>query len=225
MKSHRHGEPPSDRAWPQQCSGAESSGAESSGIESSGVAAAASGAEHTSDAIALVFSRAAIRVCIAWTIGFVVLTAAWFTIGQTVMDQTVMDQTVMEQTTIESPTVKTTISSFPANFTDQWSKMILISIASGLVSFAALLPGWVIGKSVANDKSVLTGTATIGVSAALAIRFTGTVALFVACRYHFGVHGLASVAFLVIAWYVLLTMVEVQQLAKGLTALDQPPNA
>jgi hypothetical protein len=105
------------------------------------VAAAASGAEHTSDAIALVFSRAAIRVCIAWTIGFVVLTAAWFTIGQTVMDQTVMDQTVMEQTTIESPTVKTTISSFPANFTDQWSKMILISIASGLVSFAALLLG------------------------------------------------------------------------------------
>lgn len=156
--------------------------------------------ESTSDVIARLFLRVAVRVFVVWATGLVVLVAALAWIGQSM------------------PATQ----SMPA-ISGQWTMVILISIASGLVSLAALVPGWLIGKAVANDKSVLTGVATVGVSAALAIRFTGTVALFVACRYHFGVEATAWIAFLVIGWYVLLTIVEVQQLAKGLTSLDRKP--
>lgn len=156
--------------------------------------------ELKSDVIAWLFLRVAVRLFVVWATGLVVLMAALAWIGQSMP----------------------AIQSMP-KISGQWTMVILISIASGLVSLAALVPGWLIGKSVANDKSVLTGVATVGVSAALAIRFTGTVALFVACRYHFGVEATGWIAFLVIGWYVLLTIVEVQQLAKGLTSLDRKP--
>jgi hypothetical protein len=96
---------------------------------------------------------------------------------------------------------------------------ILITLGSGLFSLMALVPGWVIGRSVAQGGAVRGSVATVGVSAAIAIRFAGTVALFVACRYHFGEESL-SIVFLVIGWYVFLTSIEVHGLARGLTSLD-----
>ena len=54
----------------------------------------------------------------------------------------------------------------------------------------------------------------------MAIRSLGTVALFVACRYHFGEES-QTVVFLVIGWYVYLTSVEVYSLARGISSLDR----
>jgi hypothetical protein len=95
-----------------------------------------------------------------------------------------------------------------------------VSLASGLITLASLVPGLVIGRGVPADKVALTGTAVVATSSALGIRFAGTVALFVACRYHFGEES-SSIAFSVIGWYVFLTSIEVHGLARGLTSLDQ----
>ncbi|WP_068266627.1 hypothetical protein [Rubripirellula obstinata] len=99
-------------------------------------------------------------------------------------------------------------------------QIIWVSLASGLITLASLVPGLVIGRGVPADKVARSGTAIVATSAALGIRFAGTVALFVACRYHFGEES-SSIVFLVIGWYVFLTSIEVHGLAGGLTSLDR----
>ena len=83
-----------------------------------------------------------------------------------------------------------------------------------------MIPGWVIGRTAGIQRAGESSVALIGVVAAMAIRFSGTVALFVVCRYHFGEES-QSVAFLVILWYLSLTSIEVFSLARGIMSLDQ----
>ncbi|TWT49711.1 hypothetical protein Pla22_49110 [Rubripirellula amarantea] len=65
----------------------------------------------------------------------------------------------------------------------------------------------------------LSQVAMVGGTAAMAIRSLGTVALFAVCRYQFA-EVVNQVAFLVIGWYVLLTVTEVVSLSRGAAVLD-----
>ncbi|QDT03811.1 hypothetical protein K227x_21960 [Rubripirellula lacrimiformis] len=122
---------------------------------------------------------------------------------------------------------------------------IAIAIGSGLISVLALIPGCFLqqpntqqpntqqpntqqpntqqrgnGSLESGRRTGLTANLfLVGASAAMAIRFAGTVALFVACRYQFGVTT-ETVAILVCSWYMLLTSVEIFFLARNASTID-----
>ena len=101
-----------------------------------------------------------------------------------------------------------------------WDQAVWVSLASGLITLASLVPGLLIGRGVSAERIALSSVAIVSASSAMGIRFAGTVALFVACRYHFGEES-SPIVFLVIGWYVFLTSIEVHGLARGCTSLDQ----
>jgi len=107
-----------------------------------------------------------------------------------------------------------------------------IGLASGAVSAAALLPSFKLDSfkldrvnSVTNpedlgDRQMREANAyTVSIFGAMAIRVTGTVALFLLCRYQMGL-PLPMIALLVCGWYVLLTSVEVSLLARSTETLS-----
>jgi hypothetical protein len=94
---------------------------------------------------------------------------------------------------------------------------MLIGLASGIVSVIALMPG----ANLTNSESKSAGDATAFVTtiqAAMAIRVTGTVALFLLGRYQLG-HPPQTIAIFVCGWYVLLTSFEVVLLAQSSKSL------
>ena len=113
---------------------------------------------------------------------------------------------------------------------------IFVAIASLLIAFAAMIPGWSINRIRGEaGRSQPTGASAgvdrpgnLGQSAALArkqttrlmasvlIRLFGTVALFLACRYQMAT-PIEKLAAMVLGWYVLLTFVEILMLARGLS--------
>ena len=110
-----------------------------------------------------------------------------------------------------------------------WPNLTIAGI-SGLISVFALIPGMSLGEQPSRQVSSSNGSPRgpastrtmlfiVASVAAMAIRFLGTVALLVACRYHLGL-PLQTLAFLVCGWYVVLTSVEITWLAKGASMLD-----
>ena len=105
----------------------------------------------------------------------------------------------------------------------QVTATIWIGVASMVISAAALTPGMMIrtpGISVAGGKrtQVTAQLFLIGVTVAMGVRFAGTVALFVMCRYQFGLNQ-QNIALHVCGWYVLLTSLEIFFLARGASAI------
>ena len=138
-----------------------------------------------------VFCDALVAVAVAWCVTAIISTAAIF--------------------------VWLPVAIFPA---------LVIAVGSGLISLLALAPGVIsanrsisqTGSSDGRDHD--DGRRLIGVCfAAMAIRLTCTVALFVACRYQMEL-PLETIAILVCAWYVLLTAMEILKLARGTSDLN-----
>ncbi len=104
---------------------------------------------------------------------------------------------------------------------------IAISLGSGLVSILALIPGCrlhhsaILAEGVGRSKSLAMRShlVVVGAAAAMAIRFVGTIALFVVCRYLFGLPS-EALAVHVGLWYGLLTTVEIFWLARYASAID-----
>ena len=95
---------------------------------------------------------------------------------------------------------------------------VLLGLASGVVSFVALLPGVILGaptSGLANRAGVF----MVACAAAMALRVMGTVALFVVCRYQMGL-SLETLAIHVCSWYAFLTAIQVRLLAKSAAAFD-----
>lgn len=99
---------------------------------------------------------------------------------------------------------------------------LVIATASGLISLVALLPGCLLRHPAAGVQ-LRAGLFLIGSVVAMAIRFGGTVALFVACRYQFG-SSTEALAVLVCGWYVLLTSAEIFLLARGSSSMGSGPS-
>jgi hypothetical protein len=102
--------------------------------------------------------------------------------------------------------------------------MTAIAVASVVISIAALLPGMFLRlpANVNNSISICRANAElflVGLSVAMGVRFAGTVALFVACRYQFGLTETA-IALHVCGWYAALTSLEIFFLAHGALAID-----
>ena len=89
-----------------------------------------------------------------------------------------------------------------------------VSLASGLIAVIAMMPGFLIEQRGLDQKEPV--TLTIGFFAAFFIRLVCTVALVAVCGYQFRALT-EQIAGMVIAWYVLLTTVEVSTLATVLT--------
>ncbi len=92
-------------------------------------------------------------------------------------------------------------------------RILRISFASGFIGFAAILPfsrkaAWRIGG--APVAGFLAGELGLFVafSIGMGIRITGTVALFLACRYQM-VASEGEIAAFVLVWYVYLTLIEI----------------
>ena len=147
--------------------------------------------KEVSDEVSKIFEQVAWQVSIGWLLGCILLAAVQM--------------------------------GLPASGNEHWiavNQLVWVSLASGLITLASLVPGLVIGRGVGGDRVARTSVAIVSASAAMGIRFAGTVALFVACRYHFGEES-SSIVFLVIGWYVFLTSIEVHGLARGCTSLDR----
>ncbi|MGB7327355.1 MAG: hypothetical protein WBD31_20940 [Rubripirellula sp.] len=110
--------------------------------------------------------------------------------------------------------------------------MTTVSLGSGIVCVFAMLPGILLQQPESANLSLSRGSRVavtaqlfmIGSVAAMAIRFTGTVALFVACRYQFGLSE-KTIAIFVCLWYVLLTSLEIFFLARGAASIDSTPDS
>lgn len=101
---------------------------------------------------------------------------------------------------------------------------VTIALASIFISVASLMPG--VMSRVPRGVGELNASAKLnsqlfllGVTVAMGVRFAGTVALFVACRYQFGLTE-GAVAFHVCGWYAALTSLEIFFLAHGASAID-----
>lgn len=94
---------------------------------------------------------------------------------------------------------------------------LVIALASGLISLAALWPGRRLSRSrhPLGDAGALPTVIVL----AMAIRVTGTVALLLFCRYQMG-QSFPDAALLVGVWYVVLTSFEVSLLARGARMLS-----
>lgn len=101
---------------------------------------------------------------------------------------------------------------------------VSISLASMFISAAALAPGMMfrvpgtVGKPNSTEK-LNSQLLLLGVTIAMGVRFAGTVALFVVCRYQFGLTE-GAVALHVCGWYAMLTSLEIFFLALGASAID-----
>ena len=90
----------------------------------------------------------------------------------------------------------------------------VIALASGAIAFLALLPGIAGGPQSASSRVTADELARLwqhvvfSVFAGMAIRLTGTVALFLTCRYHMASPA-EMIATITIAWYIALTLIEV----------------
>lgn len=94
--------------------------------------------------------------------------------------------------------------------------VMVIAVASGVVATIALVPGLVAGRGTSRrDHST-----TLMVSVIL--RLTGTVALFLLCRYQLAASD-ELIAGYVIGWYVFLTVIEITTLARRLSEIDAKP--
>lgn len=101
---------------------------------------------------------------------------------------------------------------------------ISVALASMLVSAASLTPGMMFRVPVTGVKPNSAGKVNsqlllLGAAVAMGVRFAGTVALFVVCRYQFGLTE-GAVAFHVCGWYAMLTSLEIFFLAHGASAID-----
>ncbi len=96
---------------------------------------------------------------------------------------------------------------------------ILIAVASGLISSAALLPSLQLGDS-ADAPAVAANKHFTAILVSMAIRVAGTVALFLFCRYQMGLPP-GAIAAMVCGWYVLLTSFEVFLLARSMKLLTR----
>ncbi|TWU47383.1 hypothetical protein Poly51_51830 [Rubripirellula tenax] len=109
---------------------------------------------------------------------------------------------------------------------------LTVSLASGIITIASLLPGLMLKSPAATRTShaaevspdlaqtqQTTHLFIIGAAAAMAIRFAGTVALFVACRYQSSLPATTAAIF-VCGWYILLTATEIALLARGASGID-----
>ncbi len=95
---------------------------------------------------------------------------------------------------------------------------LVIAIASGFVSLVAMLPGLMIERRM-DEKTAETNSLISSIFAAMGIRVTGTVALFLLCRYEMGLPQ-QTIAFFVCGWYVLLTSIEVSLLVLSVHSLS-----
>ncbi len=87
---------------------------------------------------------------------------------------------------------------------------MIIAVVSIAIACASLVPALCSqGKSSSGQGSEL----VMGMFAGIPIRFVGTVALFVTCRYHMA-STMEMIAGMTIGWYVLLTLIEVITLAR-----------
>ncbi|TWU55275.1 hypothetical protein [Rubripirellula reticaptiva] len=110
--------------------------------------------------------------------------------------------------------------------------MTTVSLGSGMVGVFAMLPGIFLQQPESSIQNLSPGRRVamtaqfflIGSVAAMAIRFAGTVALFVACRYQFGLSE-KTIAIFVCLWYVLLTSLEIFFLARGAASIDSTPDS
>ena len=135
------------------------------------------------------FTRAIRVSTYAWTAGLALLLAIWMVAWVT--------------------------ASTPIRFGD----VMLIAVASLTVSHASLVPALLAGRAMAHragcDRSHVgqqqSGLMVVGVM----IRLTGTVALFLTCRYQMATPT-TWVAAMTIGWYVLLTFVDISVLAREL---------
>jgi hypothetical protein len=96
---------------------------------------------------------------------------------------------------------------------------LLLAVASLVVSYASLVPallaGWLMAGRSEGDRSGLGQQQSGLMVAGVMIRLTGTVALFLTCRYQMATPT-AWVAAMTIGWYALLTFVDVSVLAREL---------
>jgi hypothetical protein len=101
--------------------------------------------------------------------------------------------------------------------------VIVVAIASLLISLAAMIPGWAMKRSTgvqphanSDQSTTVARRQTTRLVASVLIRVCGTVALFLACRYQMAT-PIEKLAAMVLGWYVLLTFVEILVLARGLS--------
>jgi hypothetical protein len=99
-----------------------------------------------------------------------------------------------------------------------------IALGSGAIACLALLPGLVgsAERQVLGDRSTWQRL-TVCLFAGMAIRLSGTVALFLTCRYHMATPT-ELIAGMIIGWYVLLTSLEVNVLAREIPKAAKAPN-
>ena len=110
----------------------------------------------------------------------------------------------------------------------RWSDAAVIAFASGVIASLSMLPGLLGGPTFGRSESE-TESETLGqwsrFSAAamvgLIIRVTGTLALFLTCRYHMASTS-EMIAAMTIGWYLLLTSIEVFVLVRALPNVAQP---
>jgi len=108
---------------------------------------------------------------------------------------------------------------------DMLMQSILISLASVSISAVALLPGLMKLDDTNSENPIDRQLQTAGalvttIYAAMAIRVTGTVALFLLCRYQMDL-PIQTIALFVCGWYALLTSAEVSLLARAAKSLTK----
>lgn len=99
-----------------------------------------------------------------------------------------------------------------------------IALASIVISAASLTPGMMCrvpsdGNRSRSSVKLNSQLFLLGTAVAMGVRFTGTVALFVVCRYQFGLTE-GAIAFHICVWYATLTSLEIFFLAHGASAID-----
>ena len=82
---------------------------------------------------------------------------------------------------------------------------IVIAMFSVMIACLAMLPGLLVGRC---SDGIL-----VNLMAGIPIRLVGTVALFLACRYHMASPS-EAIAVITISWYLLLTSIEVLVLVR-----------
>ena len=108
------------------------------------------------------------------------------------------------------------------------SDALIIAVSSGIIACLSMLPalfqGWrdEPGQRLSESNHPWQRF-TVCLLAGMMIRVTGTVALFLTCRYHMSA-STELIAGMTIGWYVLLTSLEVSALARELPKTAKAPN-
>ena len=110
-----------------------------------------------------------------------------------------------------------------------WRDAMLIAVASGVIACLALLPGILIQVATPSGRpespetlsTELGGRLIVAVAMGIAIRSTGTVALFLTYRYQLA-SSTEMIAAMALGWYVFLTSIEVIVLARSLPQTAGP---